>query len=260
MWVADTAEYIDDFIGHQMAVTRLAISADGRRLLSAGIDGSVRLWFPPERNTLLTLNGHDGPVYSTAFSPGGQRALSGGRDGLINLWDLNSGRLLKSIQAHDGPVWAVAFSPDGRFAISSGSDETVRIWHLQSGDRIGPTIDELALNEPEPWLDSDHPGARLFRKCAICHALAAKGKRRSGPHLEGLFGRPSGSISNYNYSTALRALNITWSPETVRQLFSQGPDKFIPGTKMPIQKVNDPKDLEMLIDYLMAVTGGPKEK
>lgn len=259
MWVADTGDYIDEFIGHEMAVTRLVVSSDGSRLLSAGIDGSVRLWFPPDRNTMLTLNGHDGPVFSTAFAADGQQALSGGRDGLLNVWDLRTGKLLRSIKAHDGPVWAVAFSADGRFAISSGSDETVRIWHLETGDRIGPTTDEIAMKEPEPWRLSDHPGARLFRKCAICHALTSKGKYRSGPHLEGLFGRPSGSVVTYNYSRALRSLNITWTPETVRQLFSRGPDKFVPGTKMPIQKVNDPRDLEMLIDFLMAETSGHKD-
>jgi len=259
MWVAETGEYIDAFIGHEMAVTRLVVSGDGSRLLSAGIDGSIRLWFPPDRNTMLTLNAHDGPVYSTAFTAEGDKALSGGRDGLVNIWDLTSGRLLRSIEAHDGPVWAVAFSPDGRFAISSGSDETVRIWHLETGDRIGPQASELAMREPEPWLQSDHPGAQLFRKCAICHALGSKGKYRSGPHLENLFGRPSGSVANYNYSSALRSLNITWTPESVRKLFSQGPDKFVPGTKMPIQKVSDPRDLEMLIDFLVVETNGQKD-
>jgi cytochrome c len=259
MWVAETGDYIDEFIGHEMAVTSLVVSADGSRLLSAGIDGSVRLWFPPDRKTMLALSGHDGPVYATAFTAEGHLALSGGRDGLVNIWDLNSGRLLKSIEAHDGPVWSVAFSPDGRFAISSGSDETVRIWHLETGDRIGPQASELAMNEAEPWLQSGHPGARLFRKCAICHALGSTGKYRSGPHLENLFGRPSGSVANYNYSSALRSLNITWTPESVRQLFSQGPDKFVPGTKMPIQKVNDPRDLEMLIDFLMVETNGHKD-
>ncbi len=254
MWVADTGEFFGEFIGHRMAITRLTVSADGSRLLSAGIDGSVRLWFPPDRNTMLNLKGHDGPVYSTAFTPDGFLALSGGRDGVVNLWDLSSGRLVKRIQAHEGPVWAVVFSPDGRFAISSGSDEAVRIWHLETGDRIGPTENEIAVAEPKPWLESKHPGARLFRKCAICHSLSPNGKKRSGPHLEDLFGRRSGSINDYNYSAALRSLNITWTQDTVRQLFSLGPDKFVPGTKMPIQKVNNPKELDSLIDYLMEVT------
>ncbi|MBL6931452.1 MAG: c-type cytochrome [Rhodospirillales bacterium] len=258
LWVAETGEFIGDFVGHAMAITRLVVSYDGSRLLSAGIDGSVRLWFPPDRNTMLTLKGHDGPVYSTAFTPDGFRALSGGHDGIVNLWDLSSGRLLRRIEAHEGPVWAVAFSPDGRFAISSGSDEAVRIWHLETGDRIGPTESEMAMVEEKPWLSSNHPGARLFRKCAICHSLTPNGKHRSGPHLEGLFGRLSGSLGDYNYSEAMRTLGVTWTRKTVRQLFFIGPDKFVPGTKMPIQKVSDPEDLNMLIDYLMEVTNGDK--
>ena len=202
----------------------------------------------------MTLSGHDGPVYSVAFKADGSQALSGGRDGVVNLWDLSSAVSVRQFQAHEGPVWAVAFSPDGRFAISSGSDEAVRIWHLETGDKVGPAIEEKFLNEPKPWLESNHPGAQFYKKCAVCHSIVKSGKQRSGPHLSGLFGRASGAVPNYNYSPALRSLGVVWTRDTVRKLFSIGPDKYIPGTKMPVQKVTNSEELDLLIDFLEEIT------
>ena len=38
------------------------------------------------------------------------------------------------------------------------------------------------------------------------------------------------------------------------RLFDEGPDKFLPGTKMPVQRVTDSKKLTQLVDYLEKLT------
>ena len=143
-------------------------------------------------------------------------------------------------------------TPDGRFAVSASSDERVRVWHLASGDQIG--IEDEPPAEAQPWLTSSHPGAALYRKCARCHALDPDGVRRSGPHFAGLFGRRAGSVEGYKYSAALHGLEFAWSDETLRSLFRDGPDAFIPGTKMPMQRIPDEQDLSALIDYMRVLT------
>lgn len=239
--------------GHAMGITKLAASPLDMRLLSAGIDGTVRLWDMVQGEALRTYEWHEKQAFSVSFSPDGNAAVSAGREGELVLWSLNANSPPKRIRAHDTMIWSTAVTPDGRFALSASTDETVRVWHLETGDRIGPV--GAASGEPQPWLESDHPGAALFTKCARCHNLRADGVRRSGPHFAGLFGRPVGQVAGYNYSNALRGVDFEWNTDTLTALFREGPDVFLPGTKMPVQRVTNATELANLIDYLRIVTG-----
>ncbi len=245
-------------VGHEMGITQIAVSPDGTRILSASIDKTLRLWDWRRRRELRAFSKHEGQVLAVAFSPDGKTALSAGRDGYMIQWDLARGRPIRSVRAHERRVWAVAYSPDGRFGLSASSDEVVRVWHLQTGDRIG--LEGEGTSEPKPWLTSDHPGAKLFRKCAACHSLIADGARRSGPHFANLFGRRAGSVAGYNYSNALKDVDFVWTGKTLSQLFLQGPDVFLPGTKMPLQRIGDEKSLTDLVNYLRQVTAANAAK
>lgn len=252
VWAVSDGSLLYTFPAHDMAVTDVAVSPDGTRLLSASIDETVRVWNLETRRELHVLRGHAGPVFSVAFSPDGGKAVSAGLDGLVILWALEAGKSIRWIEAHDGPAWAVAFSRDGRFALSAGSDETLRLWHLDSGSQIGTPVS--TDGDPKPWLDSSHPGATLFRSCAACHDLEAEKQRRSGPHLEGLFGRRVGTVPGYTYSSALTKAEFVWNHETLTALFRDGPDVMVPGSKMPLQRIPDAKALDALVAYLEIVT------
>ena len=148
----------------------------------------------------------------------------------------------------------MAYTPDGRFAVSASSDEQARVWHVATGDRIGLTAPPD--DTPKPWLESDHPGAKYFTKCAKCHALTADGPARSGPHFAGLFGRAAGGVRDYHYSDALIGVDFVWDEMTLFRLFDEGPDKMLPGTKMPVQRLTNADELNDLIAYLRILTKG----
>ena len=255
VWDAATGARAATLEGHRMGITQLAVSPDGGRLLSASIDETMRLWDLKTMAEVRAHGDHDGQIYAAAFSPDGRIALSGGRFGYLVEWNLADGKPIRTIKAHDSIIWSARFSPDGRFAVTASSDERVRVWHLESGDRIG--IAGESDDEPKPWLASSHPGAALYKKCARCHSLSANGYKRSGPHLAGLFGRLAGSVNGYNYSKALTGVDFKWNEETLFQLFDQGPDKYLPGTKMPVQRVTSREQLTQLVEYLKQITRAP---
>ena len=77
---------------------------------------------------------------------------------------------------------------------------------------------------------------------------------RAGPTLAGIFGRRIASLPGYNFSEALKHLDIVWTPETVAKLFEIGPAAYTPGTKMPEQRIGSEQDRAALVQFLERVT------
>jgi cytochrome c len=72
-------------------------------------------------------------------------------------------------------------------------------------------------------------GQQLFEKrCTGCHALETN---REGPHLQGVYNRPAGTVQNFPYSAALKGAHITWNDQTLEKWLTD-PDAFLPGNNM----------------------------
>ena len=63
-----------------------------------------------------------------------------------------------------------------------------------------------------------------------------------------------GSLPGYTYSERLARGDIIWTPETVGDLFTRGPDVVTPGTRTPVQRVGNAEDLAALLRFLEQAT------
>ena len=92
-------------------------------------------------------------------------------------------------------------------------------------------------------------GEKVFAQCRACHQVGETAKNAVGPVLNGLFGRPAGSVEGYTYSAANKNSGITWD-EAVFTDYIKNPRAKIPGTKMVYAGLKDEQRIVDLIAYL----------
>jgi dipeptidyl aminopeptidase/acylaminoacyl peptidase len=114
----------------------VALSQDGRQVVSGGYDRKVRLWTIDAPGQPTELGAHDGWVRSVAFSPDGRQVVSGSDDGKLRLWTIDAPARATELGAHKGSGDSVAFSPDGRQVVSGCDDGKLWLWDVGRRDRI----------------------------------------------------------------------------------------------------------------------------
>src|SRR5664279_2367624 len=98
----------DPFAGHPGPMTAVAVTPDGRQIVTGGGDRTARLWDRTSGQLQTTLTGHTGWVWAVAVTPDGRQIVTGDRDGTARLWDRSSGQLQTTLTGHTGGVRAVA--------------------------------------------------------------------------------------------------------------------------------------------------------
>ncbi len=132
---AAEADGFRSFEGHGGPVMGLALSPDGKKVLTASFDYSVGLWEATGEAPPDWLEGHDAAVNCVAFLTGG-RAVSGGDDFSVIIWDLATASVVHRMEGHTGKVMSVRPSPDGSMVASAAWDGTLRLWDTATGMQI----------------------------------------------------------------------------------------------------------------------------
>ncbi|MDQ2828011.1 MAG: TIR domain-containing protein, partial [Chloroflexota bacterium] len=122
--------------GRDYSVYDAAFSPDGKRVVTAGVDGKARVWDAATGRQLLLLSGHTSWVYRAAFSPAGTRIVTAGGDGTARVWDAATGKPLSTLSGHTDAIYSVAFSPDGTRIVTASNDRTARVWDAASGQSL----------------------------------------------------------------------------------------------------------------------------
>jgi len=155
--VADalTHSTLGRFEGHSAYVHGAAVDTNGRVVVSASADKTLRVWDVERRVCNKVLEGHQDAVRCVSLAHGTHLAVSGSADKTLRLWDLDHGVCKRTLEGHTHTIVACALCPNGSYVLSAGWDESVRLWEVASGRCVGVAHIEGGVIVLSQWTDDD---------------------------------------------------------------------------------------------------------
>jgi WD40 repeat protein len=126
---------------HAAAVRSVVFSHDGRLVVSAGHDNTIKLWHVETGQLLQTMRGHGSWVRACAISPDDKWVLSGGYDQRAKLWSIDGYeevRVLRGhvLTGHSDAVMSAAFSEAGDKIVTASRDRSASAYSTKDGRKL----------------------------------------------------------------------------------------------------------------------------
>jgi cytochrome c len=256
VWDVATASERHQLVKNGFGINKLILNETNGWIAYGTVDGVTQLIDIESGAQIADFSLDRRPILAMAYHEPSQQLAVGDGEGFIMMIDTAARKITRDFRATQrGPIWALAFSANGLNIHAGGIDDILYSWPIATIDEHGQmaAVTRSFLEDPASLPN----GERQFkRKCSICHTLTPSSARKAGPSLYQLFDRPAGTVTDYSYSDILTGTDIIWSAETINALFDEGPDNFIPGTKMPMQRIAKEQDRTDLINYLRQATLG----
>jgi WD40 repeat protein/serine/threonine protein kinase len=129
LWDAATGVQQGAWSVSTKTITGLVFTANGKSLVSAGLDKTVKVWDPATGKVHAEfVAGHE--LHCLAVAPNGELIAAAGNTGFIHLWNVPHKKELTKRVHSKSMVVAIAFSPDSSQLVSGGQDGHVKLWNV----------------------------------------------------------------------------------------------------------------------------------
>jgi len=150
------------YLKHDDRVTTLAISPDGKLVLTGCADHKVHFWDIVSGAPSGPPLAHSGHVSAAAFDADGGIVVTGSRDHTARMWDLGTRRPIGPPLEHNLLVQSIAFSPKALTFVTGGGDGTARLWRIPTEVRGGAARIALWCQVITGMELDDHDSARVL--------------------------------------------------------------------------------------------------
>jgi serine/threonine protein kinase len=122
---------------HEGGALSVAVTPDGKSLLSGGRDGSIKLWNALKLKETRTFHGDIGALEQLALAPNGKWAATCStrltlQEMRVQLWDLASGTEHgRGLKGAADNYRCVAIAPDGKRLAAGNSDHGIWVWSFE---------------------------------------------------------------------------------------------------------------------------------
>jgi WD40 repeat protein len=134
LWDLDQHRLIAQLDGHVGRVFTARFVATGSEILTAGADGTARLWNAATGSPRHSFHGDSHFLFDAVLAPDGSVVVAGGSDGLLRFWDASTERLLWTVQAHKFYVIGVHY--EGAEIVTRGFAGDISRWELPRSDSV----------------------------------------------------------------------------------------------------------------------------
>ncbi|MDJ0526279.1 MAG: WD40 repeat domain-containing protein [Microcystis sp. M53603_WE2] len=133
--------------GHKWSPSAVTLTPDAAKIVSGGLDETIRIWDLRTGEQLGCLRGHNQLVNDLAVTPDGTKIVSASNDGTVKIWDTEKRYEIRNSMRY------VGVTPDGTRFVLADWDGMIKIWDMETNRELyafTAPIDRVNMRDSTP--------------------------------------------------------------------------------------------------------------
>ena len=160
LWNAEDQSLIAEFRGHVQPVEAIAISRDGKRIVTGSRDHSARIWSVENESVEHFFYGHTAAVSQVGWNDNERFVMTRSIDGQVFVWDSETGRRTCRLRSNRDAILQAQFLHDPTLVVTTTSSGAVRVWNTAKDNVVFSYADTNPSTLTCHLLDDESTGTK----------------------------------------------------------------------------------------------------